>query len=532
MNSADISSRSLSSQNNPLAHQNAGHSISAIAQLQPIANEHHERSTGAGSLQAMADQHQSPATQLQALADSKTGATSPGGLPLQLKRGLEQLSGLDMNDVKVHRNSSKPAQLSAHAYAQGSNIHLGPGQDKHLAHEAWHVVQQKQGKVQPTTQSANGTMVNDSPALEKEADIMGAKAVQLKATCNAPLATCGTGMGGGVAQLRLYDAAENKVLDRPGETDAIKDAKEEAKRTHPTMRFTAHHKYPWNKIKTDIENAFVAPNTKESLKALDNLEAFAKVRLPKSRESFLKTVDHRKTTYGRNEGSLDTFIQEVCWVPGNIFIGPLSNNRIDDPSKRGGDDDFDGHYKHKRRMTLRSSQLREAFLDKGLAGKQVSIKENDVAPYDPSEWQEHSMGENEAYGETMYTQKEDPYYDSLGVIPYIINGINIGQNNVNTDKVEFTLKTSKTFFLREVSCSKRPGSDLANVVNHQAAFKKTNDNTSNTYKITMLLNSKDYCNSFKVTLLDAKTGIAKELNVNGLSIKRNPKPHNPPLPVN
>ncbi|MEL6127089.1 MAG: DUF4157 domain-containing protein, partial [Pseudomonadota bacterium] len=37
------------------------------------------------------------------------------------------------------------------AYAQGSNIHLGPGQDQHLPHEAWHVVQQRQGRVPTTT---------------------------------------------------------------------------------------------------------------------------------------------------------------------------------------------------------------------------------------------------------------------------------------------------------------------------------------------------------------------------------------------
>ena len=69
------------------------------------------------------------------------------GLPGHLKMGIESLSGYSMDDVKVHYNSSKPAQLQAHAYAQGTDIHLGPGQEKHLPHEAWHVVQQKQGRV-------------------------------------------------------------------------------------------------------------------------------------------------------------------------------------------------------------------------------------------------------------------------------------------------------------------------------------------------------------------------------------------------
>ena len=100
-------------------------------------------------------------------------------LPTQLKSGIENLSGISMDDVKVHYNSSKPAQLQAHAYAQGTNIHLGPGQEKHLPHEAWHVVQQKQGRVKPTMQLKGKVNVNDDVGLEREADVMGAKATQL-----------------------------------------------------------------------------------------------------------------------------------------------------------------------------------------------------------------------------------------------------------------------------------------------------------------------------------------------------------------
>ena len=98
------------------------------------------------------------------------------GLPDNLKTGMENLSGLSLDDVKVHRNSDKPAGLQAHAYAQGTDIHLGPGQEKHLPHEAWHVVQQKQGRVRPTMQMSGGVNVNDDKGLEKEADVMGARA--------------------------------------------------------------------------------------------------------------------------------------------------------------------------------------------------------------------------------------------------------------------------------------------------------------------------------------------------------------------
>ncbi|WP_303319024.1 DUF4157 domain-containing protein [Flavivirga abyssicola] len=103
--------------------------------------------------------------------DNKTG------LPNNLKTGMENLSGMSLDDVKVHRNSDKPAQLQAHAYAQGTDIHLGPGQEKHLPHEAWHVVQQKQGRVRPTIQMKGKISINNDTSLEREADIMGAKAM-------------------------------------------------------------------------------------------------------------------------------------------------------------------------------------------------------------------------------------------------------------------------------------------------------------------------------------------------------------------
>lgn len=97
------------------------------------------------------------------------------GMPDSLKSGVESMSGMAMDHVRVHYNSDKPAQLNALAYAQGSDIHMGPGQEQHLPHEAWHVVQQMQGRVQPTIQE-KGVGINDDVSLESEADVMGAKA--------------------------------------------------------------------------------------------------------------------------------------------------------------------------------------------------------------------------------------------------------------------------------------------------------------------------------------------------------------------
>jgi hypothetical protein len=122
--------------------------------------------------------------QLKALVDNHSSQQKPiqkkenkTGLPDNLKTGIENLSGYSMDDVKVHHNSDKPAQLQAHAYAQGTDIHIASGQEKHLPHEAWHVVQQKQGRVKPTMQMKGKANINDDAGLEKEADVMGAKAL-------------------------------------------------------------------------------------------------------------------------------------------------------------------------------------------------------------------------------------------------------------------------------------------------------------------------------------------------------------------
>lgn len=133
------------------------------------------------------------------------GPSAPNrtGLPDDLKAGIESLSGISMDDVKVHYNSAQPSQLHAHAYAQGSAIHLAPGQDRHLPHEAWHVVQQKQGRVKPTMQLKGTTIINDDVGLEVEADVMGARAREFgrQAPVQRAAIALGTPPGQPVAQM-------------------------------------------------------------------------------------------------------------------------------------------------------------------------------------------------------------------------------------------------------------------------------------------------------------------------------------------
>jgi hypothetical protein len=135
------------------------------------------------------------------------------GLPDTLKAGIEARSGLSMDRVRVHYSSSEPAQLNAHAFTRGADIHLAPGQQRHLPHEAWHVVQQAQGRVRPTT-DVRGVGVNDDPALEREADTLGGSSAAQGANLLASgTARAAAGPVAAPAQLCAADACVQRVIE-------------------------------------------------------------------------------------------------------------------------------------------------------------------------------------------------------------------------------------------------------------------------------------------------------------------------------
>jgi Domain of unknown function (DUF4157) len=98
------------------------------------------------------------------------------GLPDHLKYGVEALSGVSLDGVNVHYNSSRPARFNASAHTQGRDIHIAPGQEQYVPHEAWHVTQQAQGRVLPAIHTKDGLSVSYNQRLEHEADVMGARA--------------------------------------------------------------------------------------------------------------------------------------------------------------------------------------------------------------------------------------------------------------------------------------------------------------------------------------------------------------------
>jgi hypothetical protein len=181
--------------------------VQALAQLQ---NDLQSSPVVQGLLGLASEMNSSPPATLQKKSETEApqvASTAPAqleesavrrmnrtGLPDQLKAGVEGLSGVSLDNVRVHYNSAQPAQLNALAYAQGTEVHVAPGQEKHLPHEAWHVVQQAQGRVKPTRQMKSGVPVNDDKGLEHEADVMGAKALQQgRAGSGEPIASAALG---------------------------------------------------------------------------------------------------------------------------------------------------------------------------------------------------------------------------------------------------------------------------------------------------------------------------------------------------
>ena len=117
-------------------------------------------------------------------AASTAAAGSGQGLPGPVQAKMEQAFGADFSAVKVHEGP-QAAAVGAQAYTQGTDIHFAPGRydpgsqsgQELLGHELTHVVQQRQGRVQATTQHKD-VAINADGGLEREADVMGARAAR------------------------------------------------------------------------------------------------------------------------------------------------------------------------------------------------------------------------------------------------------------------------------------------------------------------------------------------------------------------
>lgn len=128
------------------------------------------------------------------------------GIPDQMKTNFENYSGFSFDDVHIHYNSDKPAQLQSLAYTQGNHVYIAPGQEKHLAHELGHVVQQKQGKVNATA-NMSGIAMNDNASLEQASDQIANNSLSFSSKKASELLT--TFSSKSVVQRKLFKDPQN-----------------------------------------------------------------------------------------------------------------------------------------------------------------------------------------------------------------------------------------------------------------------------------------------------------------------------------
>lgn len=109
----------------------------------------------------------------------------PGAaLPEAVRTKMERSFATDFSGVRVHVGA-EARNIGAVAFARGSDLHFAPGSYRPdtvpgqtvIGHELAHTVQQAEGRVRRTIQ-AKGVGINDSDALEREADRMGARAAR------------------------------------------------------------------------------------------------------------------------------------------------------------------------------------------------------------------------------------------------------------------------------------------------------------------------------------------------------------------
>lgn len=228
-------------------------------------------------------------------AVSEQAKVNKTGIPDNMKNGIEALSGFHMDDVRVHYNSDRPAQFQALAYTQGTDIHIAPGQEKHLPHEAWHVVQQMQGRVRPTSR-INGIGLNDDTALEHEADVMGREIGRTIQKMKIPYTA-------NMTKIRMDEAYENtgvqgnmiipQYVGKPG---------------------TFHHVFPKSEL----------------VRPLRRVEQVYKYYENKSRNG-AKEPDVNRLRELRNTLIVGNSAHGYYWNPGTGFAGVAPELRIDDP---------------------------------------------------------------------------------------------------------------------------------------------------------------------------------------------------------
>ncbi|MCR6641940.1 MAG: DUF4157 domain-containing protein [Sporocytophaga sp.] len=157
--------------------------------------------------------------------------SSSDKMPSIVQRKMEASFGEDFSDVNIHKDSSQSKELNAYAHTQGNNIHFAPGMyhsdsqkgQELLGHELTHVVQQREGRVQPTVQK-KGVNINDDEGLEKEADEMGEKAAKGEKT--GVYGAMASGSSSEDNPIQRFEAPGHEAAERRALTEKRADGQE------------------------------------------------------------------------------------------------------------------------------------------------------------------------------------------------------------------------------------------------------------------------------------------------------------------
>jgi len=290
----------------------------------------------------------------------------------------------DVSGVRAHTGSGASGaakDMGARAFAVGQDVALGSTDLHTVAHEAAHTVQQ-QGGVQ-----LKGGVGAPGDRFERHADAVADRVVRGE-SAEGLLDSVAGGGGHATPALQMdYDPSSGVYGGRPSKPSTLSGSDEEGD------SLTAHHLYPWNKIRSDLNDAL----TSKSRSKMEKLIAFAETSVP---EGFWEDLE--KEASERSPGFtnlVDQLAASVCWAPHNVFMGPLGEKRGDDPGER-----LDTAYS-KSGLPTPASALAE-LTDRGggigsreglaamLATNVQDASGGEARPYDPREWssQEKQIG--------------------------------------------------------------------------------------------------------------------------------------------
>jgi hypothetical protein len=382
--------------------------------------------------------------------NARSAGGNATGMPDRLKEGLEQLSGMDLSDVRVHYASDKPGTVGALAYAQGADIHIAPGHDHLLAHEAWHVVQQKQGRVSATTQ-VNGKGVNDDAALEREADIMGAKAMEMK----------GSFAGMPLRERRLQDGPIQRILvqiipkvdvpdvemgdDENNQTTQTTPPQTTPPETTPTtspqtLKIDTTQVYVFGDEDKQMEYHKHKIESKETVKEERRLKIDHVHIIGRPKKLFTNSMGDHTTAFGIHSAGIKLALKGKTGEEACIYLGNLCEDTCKLPGyTKGKHSDKMEKAETKFRNLLRNSKIQFLHTALDAQAKGIFLLQSCIAAY-------LEFREEIAFTAINVAAKSPALAGKgKGESKYIANLVNWEMNTTNINPEDLVLTVTKTF---------------------------------------------------------------------------------------